>query len=80
MNNLSRTVQEITKAASVELGDVIQHLWSGYGVIQRAVLHGLEHDGGNQPLPVVIKHIDISEVCGNARGWGNDIPHLRKLT
>ena len=42
----SWTVQEITKAVSVELGDVIQHLWSGYGVIQRAVLHGLEHEGG----------------------------------
>lgn len=80
MTHLSRTVQEITKAASVELGDVIQHLWSGYGVIQRAVLHGLEHEGVNQRLPVVIKHIDISEVRGNPRGWGNDIAHQRKVT
>ena len=58
---------------------MIQHLWSGYGVIQRAVLHGLEHEGVNQRLPVVIKHIDISEVRGNPRGWGNDIAHQRKV-
>ncbi|MEC8475346.1 MAG: phosphotransferase [Planctomycetota bacterium] len=79
MNDLSHTVEEITKADSVELGEVIQHLWSGYGVIQRAVLRGLEHEGGNEGLPVVIKHIDISQVRGNPRGWGNKNAHHRKV-
>ena len=73
VNTLSETVCRITSAQSVELGEVIQQLWSGYGVIQRAELRGL-HIGN-----VVIKHIDITRARSNRRGWGGDLSHHRKV-
>ena len=40
VNTLAETICRITGAESVVFGDVIQSLWSGYGVIQRAALCG----------------------------------------
>ncbi len=79
MNNLSETVRRITGAESVVLGDVIQSLWSGYGVIQRATLHGTERPSDDSAMPVVIKHIDISRARANPRGWAGDLSHQRKV-
>ena len=73
MNNLSETICKITGARAVELGEEIQSLWSGYGVIQRAQLIGAERED------VVIKHIDLSSARENRRGWGGDVSHLRKV-
>ena len=79
VNNLSETISRITGAESVVLGDVIQSLWSGYGVIQRAVLHGMKQWRGEESVPVVIKHIDISRARANPRGWASDVSHQRKV-
>ena len=79
MQSLEEFVQTITCTERVELRDVIQSLWSGYGVIQRALLHGLPVDGTTDPLPVVIKHIDLSQVRENRRGWGSNLSHQRKV-
>ncbi|OYP33087.1 oxidoreductase family protein [Rhodopirellula sp. MGV] len=75
MNPLSDLVCNITGAKSVELGEVIQSLWSGYGVIQRATLVS-ENDAARD---VVIKHIDLSRARSNRRGWGGDTSHQRKV-
>ncbi|MEO1530121.1 MAG: phosphotransferase [Planctomycetota bacterium] len=73
MSKLTERICKLTSADSVELGDVIQELWSGYGVIQRAVLHRAE------PIRVVIKRIDLSEMRENRRGWASDVSHQRKV-
>lgn len=78
MNTLSETLCEITGASSAVLGDEIQSLWSGYGVIQRAKLFGAgSHD--DVAVDVVVKHIDISTARENRRGWGSDTSHQRKV-
>lgn len=79
MDTLSQFICRITNAKSVELGDEIQRLWSGYGVIQRATLRGLDDERGEGAANVVIKHIDISQRRKNPRGWGSDISHSRKV-
>ncbi|MCD0462787.1 phosphotransferase [Roseiconus lacunae] len=79
MQSLAEIVRHITGAKSVELGDVIQSLWSGYGVIQRAELVGVEEQEHDRPLGVVIKHVDLSRARSNRRGWGGSISHRRKV-
>ncbi|MCC9600946.1 ecdysteroid 22-kinase family protein [Stieleria sp. JC731] len=73
LSTLPETVCRITGARSVELGEKIQSLWSGYGVIQRAELIG------ENSVPVVIKHIDLTKARSNRRGWGGDQSHQRKV-
>lgn len=58
----------------MELGDVIQELWSGYGLIQRATLRK-----ARETQQVVIKHIDLSLARPNRRGWGGSNSHERKV-
>lgn len=79
MDKLSETICRITGAQSIELGEKIQSLWSGYGVIQRADLRGMDQRNGVAPVPVVIKHIDLSRIRANVRGWGGDVSHQRKV-
>ncbi|WP_246105920.1 phosphotransferase [Rosistilla ulvae] len=79
VDTLSDIVRRMTGAQSVQLGEPIQSLWSGYGVIQRALLRGLQDDGSGEPTLVVIKHIDVSRARSNRRGWGGDASHLRKV-
>lgn len=79
MKTFEKYVLEITRATDVELREVVQSLWSGYGVIQRALLHGVQHCGTVDPLPVVIKHIDLSQVRENRRGWASNLSHQRKV-
>ncbi|MEM8736850.1 MAG: oxidoreductase family protein [Planctomycetota bacterium] len=85
MNHLSSVLREMTGCESVQLGDVIQELWSGYGVIQRATLRG---SAANPPdsvevsalsRSVVVKHIDWSAARSNRRGWGGGVSHERKV-
>lgn len=79
VNTLAETICRITGAESVVFGDVIQSLWSGYGVIQRAALCGTKSQRDDADVPVVIKHIDISRARANPRGWASDISHQRKV-
>jgi aminoglycoside phosphotransferase (APT) family kinase protein len=78
VNTLSETLCKITGANSAVLGEEIQNLWSGYGVIQRARLSGV-HFTDNAPLDVVVKHIDLSTACSHPRGWGSANSHQRKV-
>ncbi|MFK7736122.1 MAG: oxidoreductase family protein [Pirellulaceae bacterium] len=78
MNSLTDTLCQITGATSASLGEEIQSLWSGYGVIQRAKLHGLE-SGASDPQSVVLKHIDVTAARPNRRGWSNQTSHDRKV-
>lgn len=69
---LSETICKITGASTCILNDVIQSLWSGYGVIQRVELDLPQHP------TAIIKHIDLSKARENRRGWSGDASHQRK--
>ena len=56
------------------LGEVVQQLWSGYGVIQKVKLQYAEGI-----TDAIAKHIDLSQVRANRRGWGGDVAHQRKV-
>ncbi|MEM7475429.1 MAG: phosphotransferase [Planctomycetota bacterium] len=73
MDAFEEAVKQITGARSVELGEQIQSLWSGYGCIQRARVSGAETEN------VVIKHVDLSRARSNRRGWGGEQSHRRKV-
>lgn len=73
MFDLQSTICDITGANNCELGEVIQSLWSGYGVIQRV---SLDLPGY---LSAVVKHIDLSQSRENRRGWSGDASHQRKV-
>jgi len=73
MFELQNTICEITKARTCRLGDVIQSLWSGYGVIQRVELDLPEHP------TAIVKHIDLSQARANRRGWSGNVSHQRKV-
>ena len=73
MFELAKTICEITGSSSCQLGEVIQNLWSGYGVIQRVQLDLPEHPSA------IVKHIDLSQARENRRGWSGEVSHQRKV-
>lgn len=73
MDELSKVLCDVTGATAVSMGEEIQAVWSGYGVIQRAMLSGAQFEH------VVVKHIDVSQVQSNRRGWGGELSHQRKV-
>ncbi len=79
MENISNTICRITGADSLVLGEKIQSLWSGYGVIRRAQLHFNGGGKGRARSKVVVKHIDISSARTNPRGWLSETSHQRKV-
>lgn len=70
---LPKTICEITGSRTCQLGEVIQSLWSGYGVIQRVKLDLSDHPSA------IVKHIDLSQARQNRRGWSGDVSHQRKV-
>ncbi len=62
-----------TGAQRCELGAVIEQLWSGYGVIQKATLYA------ENVTPVVVKHIDLSQPHANRHQWQGPVSHQRKI-
>lgn len=66
-------VLEVTAASSLEIGKVIQNLWSGYGKIVRVHLSGGAHSS------VIVKHVAPPTAANHPRGWNTDISHQRKL-
>ena len=66
-------IKQATGASGIELIEVIQELWSGYGTIRRYQLIGAERER------VVVKHVHIDDQIGHPRGWNTDRSHLRKL-
>ena len=66
-------VRSITGAKSVERGEEIQSLWSGYGSIFRVHLSGVEL------ASVIVKHVCPPTERRHPRGWHSDRGHARKL-
>lgn len=50
--------------------EVLQELWSGYGVIERV----WTPDG-----PVIEKRVQPPDTCAHPRGWASSVGHARKL-
>ena len=65
------TILSATGASTLEVVEVLQELWSGYGHILR-----LRLDGGST---VIAKHIRMTETANHPRGWNSNLSHQRKL-
>lgn len=70
---LESFVRETTGATRVQLTEVVQELWSGYGQILRLQLQGTETDS------IIAKHIAAPSRRSHPRGWVTDLSHERKL-
>lgn len=66
-------IQQTTGATAIELIEVIQELWSGYGAILRYRL------SGSQRNRVVVKHVHFHDRADHPRGWNTDFSHQRKI-
>jgi len=66
-------IRQATGASDIELIEVIQELWSGYGTIRRYRLSGADRE------QVVVKHVHIDVLGTHPRGWNSNRSHLRKL-
>jgi aminoglycoside phosphotransferase (APT) family kinase protein len=66
-------IRQATGAGGIELIEVIQELWSGYGTIRRYRLTGANRDR------VVVKHVHVTDQNDHPRGWNTDLSHMRKL-
>lgn len=62
-----------TGANHIELVELIQELWSGYGTIRRYRLSGAQRQH------VIIKHVQLVASSDHPRGWNTDFSHQRKL-
>jgi len=62
-----------TEASSMEVVEVIQELWSGYGRILRIGL------SGGTTSSVIAKHIEMDSTARHPRGWNSIPSHQRKL-
>jgi len=71
--NFPTIIKQATDASDIELIEVIQELWSGYGTIRRYRLIGAERER------VVVKHVHVEELGDHPRGWNTNRSHLRKL-
>ncbi len=68
-----RLIRQAAGASSIELIEVIQELWSGYGTIQRYRLTG------SKQKRIVVKHVHFPDLKHHPRGWNTDRSHVRKL-
>ncbi len=72
LNPRSRTIIcSATGATSMEVTEVIQELWSGYGRILRIRLDGTS--------TAIAKHIRMETAGNHPRGWNSSLSHQRKL-
>ncbi|MDQ6989441.1 MAG: phosphotransferase [Mariprofundaceae bacterium] len=71
--SLQHLIQQSTGATSMERGQRIQSLWSGYGEVVRYQLQGCAMPS------VIIKHIQFPEQQQHPRGWNTDLSHARKV-
>lgn len=67
------TILAATGASGMEVVEVIQELWSGYGQILRVRLDGAAAG------TVVVKHVRLPLDSRHPRGWNSDRSHLRKV-
>jgi len=66
-------IKQTTGATQIELIDVIQELWSGYGAIMRYRL------SGTYRTSVVVKHVCLPQETDHPRGWNTNLSHQRKI-
>ncbi len=66
-------ILQATQASGLEVSEVIQELWSGYGEILRLHLKGGDRD------TVVVKHVTMPLQKSHPRGWNSNISHQRKV-
>lgn len=76
MQEILQTICQITGAIGCQPGEVVQSLWSGYGVIQRVQLEFADQRGSST---AIVKHIDLSQSRENRRGWSGNASHQRKV-
>ena len=67
------TLLQATHASSLEVTDMIQELWSGYGKILRVAREGGDCD------TVVIKHVTMPFETRHPRGWNSNLSDERKV-
>ncbi len=67
------SILSATGASAMEVVEVIQELWSGYGQILRIRLEG------TSPSTVIAKHIRMAPAGNHPRGWNSNLSHQRKL-
>ncbi len=68
--NIEQLICDLLGASSCELTQEIQSLWSGYGVIRRAVI---------DQRSAIVKHVNVSKARTNQRGWKSEFSHQRKV-
>ncbi|MEP4078546.1 oxidoreductase family protein [Haloferula sp.] len=68
---LSSAILTATDSSHLEVVEVIQDLWSGYGQILR-----IELDGAST---VIAKHVCAPSAGNHPRGWNTDLSHQRKV-
>lgn len=66
-------IKQTTGATQIELIDVIQELWSGYGAIMRYRLTGTDR------TTVVVKHVMLPQEADHPRGWNTNLSRQRKI-
>jgi hypothetical protein len=71
--DIAALLQQLTFADTVEVGCVLQRLWSGYGSIVRYRLQGASVPS------VIVKHVLPPSDRAHPRGWNTDLSHQRKL-
>lgn len=66
-------IRSLMNANSVEFGEQIQPLWSGYGSIFRCALKGASVES------VIVKFVSLPDQIRHPRGWNTQKSHDRKV-
>ena len=67
------SIRSACGASEVEIAELIQELWSGYGQILRIRISGTEYS------TVIAKHVRTPTEENHPRGWNSDLSHQRKV-
>ena len=67
------TICSISGASAMEVTEIIQELWSGYGQILRIRLEG------GFPSTVIAKHVRMPTTENHPHDWNSNLSHQRKL-
>ena len=73
-NQIEAIILKTINADAIEVQEVIQSLWSGYGKIERLSVKGVANYDS-----LILKHIVLPRQQNHPRGWNTNISHQRKL-